>query len=125
MAQSVFDFGRRGRARESARLQMESSLASYRHTVIRAFNDIEIALGNIQLLDSLNQIALEDLKRAEESLRIAEVRYREGVIEYHRVLTAQDLLYAARNTVLSNKRAYLNAILGLYQALGGGWTRNP
>ena len=124
LAQSVFDFGRRGRAKESAELQMESSLASYRHTVIRAFNDIEIALGNIELLDSLNRIALEDLRRAEESLRIAQVRYREGVIEYHRVLTAQDFLYAARNNVLSNKRAYLNAIVGLYQALGGGWTRN-
>lgn len=124
LAQNVFDFGRRGRAKESAWLQMESSLASYRHTVIRAFNDIEIALGNIELLASLEQIALEDLKRAEESLRIAQVRYREGVIDYQRVLTAQNLLYGARNAVLSNKRAYLNAIVGLYWALGGGWSRD-
>ncbi len=124
LAQNVFDFGRRGRARESAQLQMESTLASYRQTVIRAFNDIQIVLGNIELLDSLNQIALEDLKRAEESLRITEVRYREGVIEYHRVLTAQDFLYSARNNVLGNKRAYLNAIVNLYLALGGGWISN-
>ena len=122
LAQNVFDFGRRGRARESAKLQMESSLASYRQTVIRAFNDIEIALGNIELLDSLDRIALEDLRRAEESLRIAEVRYREGVIDYQRVLTAQDFLYSARSGVLSNKRGHLNAILNLYQALGGGWS---
>ena len=125
LAQSVFDFGRRSRVKESAQLQMESSLASYRQTVIRAFNDIEIALGNIELLDSLNQIALEDLRRAEESLRIAQVRYREGVIDYQRVLTAQDFLYSARSNVLSNKRAYLNAIINLYQALGGGWSRSP
>ena len=125
LAQSVFDFGRRSRAKQSAQLQMESSLASYRQTVIRAFNDIEIALGNIELLDSLNQVAQEDLKRAEESLRIAEVRYREGVIDYQRVLTAQDFLYSARNNVLSNKRAHLNAIVNLYQALGGGWRRSP
>lgn len=124
LVQSVFDFGRRGRARESARLAMESSLASYRETVIRAFNDIEIALGNIELLDSLSRIALEDLRRAEESLRIAEVRYREGVIDYHRVLTAQDFLYAARNNVLSNKRAHLNAIVSLYQSMGGGWRKD-
>ena len=122
LAQNVFDFGRRGRARESAKLQMESSLASYRQTVIRAFNDIEIALGNIELLESLNKIALEDLRRAEESLRITEVRYREGVTDYQRVLTAQDFLYSARNNVLSNKRAYFNAIVNLYQALGGGWS---
>ena len=123
LVQNVFDFGRRGRARESALLAMESSLASYREIVIRAFNDIEIALGNIELLDSLSRIALEDLRRAEESLRIAEVRYREGVIDYQRVLTAQDFLYSARNNVLSNKRAHLNAIVSLYQALGGGWRK--
>ncbi len=124
LAQNVFDFGRRGRARESARLRMESSLASYRQTVIRAFNDIEISLGNIELLDALDQVALEDLKRAEESLRIAQVRYSEGVIDYQRVLTAQDFLYNARNNVLSNKGAYLNAILNLYRDLGGGWSRD-
>ena len=122
LVQNVFDFGRRGRARESAQLQMASSLASYRETVIRAFNDIEVALGNIELLELLGEVLLEDLARAEESLRIAEVRYREGVIDYQRVLTAQDFLYGARNSVLSNKRAYLNAIVSLYQALGGGWS---
>ena len=121
LVQSVFDLGRRSRANESARLDMESSLASYRETVIRAFNDIEVALGNIKLLESLARVLLDDLARAEESLRIAEVRYREGVIDYQRVLSAQDFLYSARNSVLSNKRAYLNAIVSLYQALGGGW----
>ena len=121
LAQSVFDFGRRGRAKESARLSMESALASYRETVIRAFNDIDVALGNIELLESLDAILLEELSRAEESLRIAEVRYREGVIDYQRVLSAQEFLYSARNSVLSNKRAYLNAVVAIYQALGGGW----
>ena len=124
LTQNVFDFGRRGRARERARLAMDSALASYREIAIRAFNDIEIALGNIKLLNSLSRISLEDLRRAEESLRIAEVRYREGVIDYQRVLTAQDFLYSARNNVLSNKRAHLNAIVSLYQSLGGGWRRN-
>ena len=103
---------------------MESALASYRETVIRAFNDIDVALGNIELLESLDAILLEELSRAEESLRIAEVRYREGVIDYQRVLSAQEFLYGARNSVLSNKRAYLNAVVAIYQALGGGWRRD-
>ena len=54
-------------------------------------------------------------------MRIAGVRYREGVIDYQRVLSAQEFLYSARNSVLSNKRAYLNAGVAIYQALGGGW----
>lgn len=125
LVQSVFDFGSRSRARESTRLSMESALANYRETVIRAFNDIEVALGNIELLESLGEVLLEDLARAEEALRIAEVRYREGVIDYQRLLSAQEFLYSARNAVLSNKRGYLNGLVSLYQALGGGWSRDP
>jgi outer membrane protein TolC len=45
LAQKVFDFGRRGRARENAQLRMESSLASYRQIVIRLFSGTEIAFG--------------------------------------------------------------------------------
>ena len=41
-----------------------------------------------------------------------------------RVLSAQEFLYSARNSVLSNKRAYLNAVVAIYQALGGGWRRD-
>ena len=103
-------------------MQLESSLADYRETVLSAFNEIEVSLGNIELLDALGRVAGEDLKRAEEAFRIAEVRYREGVDGYQTVLTAQDALFAARDTSLDNKLAQLNAVIAFYQSLGGGWS---
>tara|TARA_R110002096_G_scaffold6206_4_gene28558 strand:+ start:31149 stop:32555 length:1407 start_codon:yes stop_codon:yes gene_type:complete len=122
LSQLLLDNGARGRNVERNRLQLESSLADYRETVLSAFNEIEVSLGNIELLDALGRVAGEDLKRAEEAFRIAEVRYREGVDGYQTVLTAQDALFAARDTSLDNKLAQLNAVIAFYQSLGGGWS---
>ena len=98
-------------------------LADYRLTVIGAFNDVEVALADINLLGSLGAVLAEDVALAEESLRIVEARYREGVQEFEALLGAQDTLYGARNAVLDNKLATLLAVIDLYTALGGGWRR--
>ena len=123
LALQLFDLGRRGRGLEASRLRLESVLADYRLTVIGAFNDVEVALADIDLLGSLGEVLAEDVALAEESLRIVEARYREGVQEFEALLGAQDTLYGARNAVLDNKLATLLAVIDLYTALGGGWRR--
>jgi outer membrane protein TolC len=37
------------------------------------------------------------------------------------VLNAQNTLFSSRNAFLDNKLLQLNAVVGLYQSLGGGW----
>ena len=121
MALTLFDIGRRHRNVETSRLQLQSLLADYRRTVIAAFNEVEVTLATIDLLRSLGEVLAEDIEFAEESLRIAEARYREGVQEFEALLGAQDTLYGARNAYLNNKLATLQASIDLYVALGGGW----
>ena len=123
LALQLFDLGRRGRGLEASRLGLESLLDDYRATVIGAFNDIEVALADIELLGSLGEVLAEDVALAEESLRIVEARYREGVQEFEALLGAQDTLFGARNALLDNKLATLLAVIDLYTALGGGWRR--
>ena len=119
----LFDLGRRERGLEASRLRLESLLADYRRTVIGAFNDVEVTLADIELLGSLGEVLAEDVALAEESLRIAEARYEEGVQEFEALLGAQNTLYAARNALLDNKLSTLLAVVDLYTALGGGWRR--
>lgn len=121
LVQLLLDNGSRGRNVERQRLELETALANYRETVIAAFNDIDVSLGNIELLRALGGVVAEDLKRAEESFRIAEARYREGVDDLQTVLISQNQLFDARNSVFDNKLAQLNAAIALYQSLGGGW----
>jgi NodT family efflux transporter outer membrane factor (OMF) lipoprotein len=121
LVQTLLDNGRRTRNLEQTRLTLENNLANYRKAVLNAFNEIEVQLSNIRLLGEQGQVAFDNLGAAEEAFRIAQARYREGVIDYQSVLNAQNTLFATRNTFLDNKLQRLNAMVGFYQALGGGW----
>ena len=121
LVQLLLDNGQRRRNIEQSKLSLESNLAVYRRTVLGAFNEVEVALSNIQLLEEQAAVAASSLSAAEESFRIAEVRYREGVADFETVLVSQNSLFSTRNSFLDNKLQRLNAILNFYQALGGGW----
>jgi outer membrane protein TolC len=121
LVQTLLDNGARRRDIEQAKIFLESSLASYRRAVLGAFNEVEVALSNIQLLEDQAEVAASSLGAAEEAFRIAQVRYEEGVADYQTVLQAQNTLFSTRNAFLDNKLQRLNATLSFYQALGGGW----
>src|SRR5688572_9468313 len=121
LVQTLLDNGERRRNIEQAKIFLESSLASYRRAVLGAFNEVEVALSDIQLLDAQAEVAASSLGAAEEAFRIAQVRYEEGVADFQTVLQAQNTLFSTRNSFLDNKLQRLNATLSFYQALGGGW----
>jgi multidrug efflux system outer membrane protein len=121
LVQTLLDNGERRRNIQQAKIFLESSLASYRRAVLGAFNEVEVALSDIQLLDAQAEVAASSLGAAEEAFRIAQVRYEEGVADFQTVLQAQNTLFSTRNSFLDNKLQRLNAILSFYQALGGGW----
>jgi multidrug efflux system outer membrane protein len=121
LVQTLLDNGQRRRNIEQAKLFLESNLDSYRRAVLGAFNEVEVVLSDIQLLEELAEVAASSLAAAEESFRIAEVRYREGVADFETVLIAQNTLFSTRNAFLDNKLQRLNAVLSFYQILGGGW----
>ena len=57
----------------------------------------------------------------QESLRLADLRYRNGYSGYLEVLGAQRDLFQAQNALIENQRAHLAAVVALYKAVGGGW----
>jgi len=122
LVQTLIDNGQRGRNIQSASISLETNLANYRRAVLTAFNEVELALSSISLLDAQSEVAASSLAAAEESFRIAQVRYTEGADDYQTVLIAQNTLFASRNALLNNKLQRLNAVLTFYQALGGGWS---
>ncbi|MDP1931827.1 MAG: efflux transporter outer membrane subunit [Gammaproteobacteria bacterium] len=121
IVQTLLDTGQRSRTLERSRLTMENSLATYRRTVLAAFNEVEVLLSAMQLQQEQVDVALQNLGAAEESFRIAQVRYEEGVSDFLTVLTTQNTLFSSRNAYLDAKLQQLNTVISLYQALGGGW----
>jgi outer membrane protein TolC len=123
LVQLLLDTGQRRRDIQSARIAVETNLANYRRTVLGAFNEVELALSNIELLEAQAEVSASSLAAAEESFRIAQVRYEEGVTDYQTVLQSQNTLFSTRNSFYNTKLQRLNAVVNFYQALGGGW--NP
>jgi outer membrane protein, multidrug efflux system len=62
------------------------------------------------------------VEQAQRSLRLAEIRYREGVDDLLTVLDAQRTLFQAEDQLAQIRLSRLQASIGLFKALGGGWT---
>ena len=76
------------------------------------------AEGHRRGVDALRRV----VRAASEAFRLSEQRLREGTIDLVTVLTTQQTLFQAQDTLAQVRLSRLQAVVGLYQALGGGWT---
>ncbi len=60
--------------------------------------------------------------RAQESLRLADIRYKAGADDLLTMLDAQRTLFAAQDQLAQIQLSRLQAAISLYKALGGGWS---
>ena len=121
LSQLIFDAGARRAQRDAAEAAELETLANYRNTVISAFADVEIALGNITNLAEQEMYEIEQTAQAQVAFDIVTARYQEGAVDYLTLLDAQRTLYQARDSLGQIKLARLQAVVDLFQALGGGW----
>jgi NodT family efflux transporter outer membrane factor (OMF) lipoprotein len=93
----------------------------YCQTILSAFGDVEIAL--IAVADSLERERLQQIvvNSSREAFRLSEERLREGTIDLVTVLQTQQTLFTAEDNYSLARLARLQAVLSLFQALGGGW----
>ena len=93
----------------------------YCQTILSAFGDVEIAL--IAIAESLERERLQQLvvNSSREAFRLSEARLREGTIDLVTVLQTQQTLFTAEDLYSLARLARLQAVLSLFQALGGGW----
>lgn len=102
--------------------QRNQALYGYEKTVRGAFREVNDSLDAItrygeQLTELQEQEAV-----AQETLRIAGNRYRNGYSSYLDVLDAQRTLFSTQTSVVQVKNNLLLAQVDLYRALGGGWS---
>ncbi|GAA0545114.1 NodT family efflux transporter outer membrane factor (OMF) lipoprotein [Rhizomicrobium palustre] len=121
VVQSIFDGGRLTSQRDYYKGRENELVASYKAAVLSALNDTETQLGSVTSYSEQERLTTEQVKNAQEAFRISELQYREGVVDLLTVLQAQQTLFSAQDTLIQIKLARLQAGVGLYRALGGGW----
>ncbi|MGI4777633.1 MAG: efflux transporter outer membrane subunit [Janthinobacterium lividum] len=120
--QVLFDAGAIGARVDAARASYDASVASYRQTVLAAFQAVEDQLTATASLAQQEVLRREASAAADRTEQQILNRYRAGQVSYTEVVTAQATALNARRTVLQVLVSRQNAAVGLVQGLGGGWS---
>ena len=124
LLQSVFDAGRL-RAQVDVAASFERELLEiYRKAILAALADVESTLASSSRTADQELLQEQILEQARRALRLAEIRYREGVDDLLIVLDAQRTLFQAEDQLAQIRLTRLQSSIGLFKALGGGWTIN-
>ena len=89
------------------------------------FADVESALVAIQKSAGRERLQGEVVTCSQRAFQISESRLREGTIDLVTLLNTQQALFQAEDAAAQARLAHLQAIVSLYQALGGGWLPKP
>jgi len=72
--------------------------------------------------EQVRRRSLEDaVKSSQESLRLANQLYANGLSDFINVLDAERSLYQAQDALVQSDRTVSTDLISLYKSLGGGW----
>jgi NodT family efflux transporter outer membrane factor (OMF) lipoprotein len=121
-SETLFSGGARTASVAAARATYDQYVATYRQTVLTAFQQVEDALSNLRILELQAAAEATAVESTRKAVEVTFNEYRAGTVAYTSVITEQTLLLADQQTALSIQQSRLVASVALIEALGGGWT---
>ena len=117
----IFEGGRLRASLAATKAQYRQVFAAYVNQVLIAYGDVEDALTDLHAFTDQTADLRQAVAASQNYLRLAQVQYRSGLVDYLLVIDAE-------RTLLSNQLAFSQAInlqmsasIRLIKALGGGW----
>ncbi|MDD5404701.1 MAG: efflux transporter outer membrane subunit [Sulfuricella sp.] len=121
LAATLFDGGARSAQKEQAIAAFDSSVATYRQTVLAGFQEVEDNLSALRILAEEARVQQAAAKSAAESVTLANNQYLAGTVSYLNVVSAQAASLGADKSALDIAGRRLVASVTLLKALGGDW----
>jgi NodT family efflux transporter outer membrane factor (OMF) lipoprotein len=122
--ETLYDAGLRRATVNQFIATYNADVASYRQTVLTAFQQVEDNLAAVRILS--HQILQEQaaVKSAQEFLTLETARYETGIDPYVDVMTAQTTLLTNQQSLTTLYTEQMMDSVQLIEALGGGWDRS-
>lgn len=120
-AEILFDAGKRKATVDLERAAYDATVATYRLTVLTAFQQIEDEMAALKILEDEAKAQEVAVKAAEQSLALTTDQYKAGTSDYLTVITTQSVALADEKTAVDILTRRLTASVLLVEALGGGW----
>ena len=118
-----------GRLTNNVRAQdsrFQQLVINYQDTVLRAYQEVEDALVGFLKSQDVTRYLTRSVKASGRSAELSLLQYREGLVDYTRVLDTQSFLVAQQDRQAESRGAIARNLISTYKALGGGWeTRDP
>jgi NodT family efflux transporter outer membrane factor (OMF) lipoprotein len=120
--ETIFDFGQREAEVDAAKAAYGSAVATYRATVLSAFQGVEDNLAALRILAQESQTLDAAVRDATRGAEIARNEYQAGTVDYTTVATAQTTQLNDEQTALNVQQTLLVDAATLIGDLGGGWS---
>lgn len=117
----LIDWGVNRANLDQAKSEYRQALLEYRDVVFSALNDTAEAFDNYDKANDVYEIRIKLLNATEENLKISQLMYKNGVVDYLDVLDAQRNNANAQQALSSAVGSLQNARVRVYKSLGGGW----
>jgi outer membrane protein TolC len=116
-----FNYGRLTNAVRVEDARLQQLLVGYQSTVLKAAQEVEDALIGFLSAQQATVFAQNSVSAAQRSAQLAVVQYREGAVDYQRLLDAQRSLTQQQTNLAQTRSSVITYLVGLFKALGGGW----
>ncbi len=121
LSETLYDAGRRRGVLNQSKDAFDVTVASYRETVLTAFQQVEDALSALRVLENESAVEAKAVDAAERSLTIATAQYKAGTADYLTVITTQAIALQDEKSMVDLLTRRVTESVLLVQALGGGW----
>jgi multidrug efflux system outer membrane protein len=108
-----------------AEARASAALAGYEQAVLRALEETENAFVTYGTHRQRLQSVVEQAAASRTAAELARIQYREGALDFLRLLDAERTLLQAEDAVAGAERDLNGAVVLIYKALGGGWEAAP
>lgn len=117
----IFQGGKLRANLAASKSRYEETLASYRQTILTAIKEVEDSMLDSQGYARQSSALDAAISAAQETARLADLRYQKGLASYFEVVDANRTVLTAKLLAAQIDGQRLVASVAMLKALGGGW----
>lgn len=105
----------------SANSRQIQAVYSYEQSVLNAYIEVVNQLSRLSNLETSYQLKVQQVETLTESVEIATRLFQSARADYMEILLTQRDALEAKMEMIETKKQQMDAMVRMYQALGGGW----
>ncbi|MDH3797453.1 MAG: TolC family protein [Desulfobacterales bacterium] len=118
---NLFNYGRINNQVRVEDALLQQLIVNYEDTVLRAHQEVEDSMIGFLRKQQEAGFLDDSVKASQRSVDLSMLQYKEGLVDYQRVLDSQRFLTDQQDVWTATRGNVIVNLIAMYKALGGGW----